>query len=106
MMRKRRRRSVPTPFLWDRRCRWHPMAPPRYGRWPASPAATAPRGDGARVPDIVTDIKFCGMTRAEDVLAAAELGAAYVGCVFAGGPRRRTASDAASLLVVLSGPRA
>ncbi len=46
------------------------------------------------------------MTRAEDVLAAAELGAAYVGCVFASGPRRRTASEAASLFVALSGPRA
>ncbi len=81
------------------------MAPRRCGRWPVSPAATA-RGDGARVADIVTDIKFCGMTRAEDVLVAAELGAAYVGCVFAGGPRRRTPSEAASLFAVLSGPRA
>jgi phosphoribosylanthranilate isomerase len=34
------------------------------------------------------------------------LGAAYVGCVFAGGPRRRTPSEAASLFAVLSGPRA
>jgi phosphoribosylanthranilate isomerase len=58
------------------------------------------------VTDIVADIKFCGMTRGEDVLAAAELGAAYVGCVFAGGPRRRTPSEAASLFAVLSGSRA
>ena len=60
----------------------------------------------ARVTDIVTAIKFCGMTRAEDVLAAAELGAAYVGCVFAAGPRRRTPSEAASLFAVLSDLRA
>ncbi|MFN0097108.1 MAG: phosphoribosylanthranilate isomerase [Gemmatimonadaceae bacterium] len=34
------------------------------------------------------ELKFCGLTRAEDARAAAELGAAYVGVIFAGGPRR------------------
>ena len=39
------------------------------------------------------DIKFCGLTRAEDADCAAELGAAYVGVIFAGGPRLLTASE-------------
>jgi phosphoribosylanthranilate isomerase len=33
-------------------------------------------------------IKFCGMTRAEDASAAARLGAAYVGAIFAASPRQ------------------
>jgi phosphoribosylanthranilate isomerase len=51
----------------------------------------------------VTAIKFCGMTRIEDVVAAAELGAGYVGCVFAAGPRRRTTAEAAALFASLAG---
>ena len=33
-------------------------------------------------------VKFCGMTRTQDAALAAEIGAAYVGVVFADGPRR------------------
>ena len=33
------------------------------------------------------DVKVCGLTRASDARAAAELGARYVGVIFAGGPR-------------------
>ncbi len=33
------------------------------------------------------EVKFCGLTRESDARAAAELGASYVGVIFAGGPR-------------------
>jgi len=46
----------------------------------------------------VTDIKFCGMTRAEDAEYAASLGAAYVGVIFAGGPRSLTLDRAKEVL--------
>jgi len=44
------------------------------------------------------EIKFCGMTRAEDAREAAALGASYVGVIFAGGPRQVTIDRAASVL--------
>lgn len=44
-----------------------------------------------------TEIKFCGLTRAEDVRVAVELGASFVGAVFASGPRAITAEHARSL---------
>ncbi len=45
-----------------------------------------------------TAIKFCGLTRAEDAARAAELGAAFVGVIFAGGPRLLTENRAAEVL--------
>jgi phosphoribosylanthranilate isomerase len=36
----------------------------------------------------MVEIKFCGMTRSSDARQAAEMGAAYVGMVFAESPRR------------------
>jgi phosphoribosylanthranilate isomerase len=39
-------------------------------------------------------LKFCGLTRPDDVAYAESLGAAYVGAVFAGGPREQTADGA------------
>ena len=50
------------------------------------------------------DIKFCGLTRSVDAEVAAELGAAYAGVIFAGGPRHRTVEQAAAVLAGL--PRA
>ena len=42
----------------------------------------------------MTEIKFCGMTRPEDAREAANLGARYVGVVFADGPRKLTDEEA------------
>ena len=47
------------------------------------------------------EVKFCGITRAEDAAEAARLGAGFVGAIFAGGPRlvdpARAAENFASL---------
>ena len=37
---------------------------------------------------MAAEVKFCGITRAEDAAEAARLGASYVGAIFAGGPRQ------------------
>lgn len=42
-------------------------------------------------------IKFCGLTRPDDVTEAEALGAAYVGAIFAGGPRLQTPESARTL---------
>lgn len=44
------------------------------------------------------DIKFCGLTRAEDAAAAVAMGASHVGVIFAGGPRHRTVEQAREVL--------
>jgi phosphoribosylanthranilate isomerase len=46
----------------------------------------------------VAEIKFCGVTRAEDALRAAALGAAYVGVIFADSPRRVDVAKAKTIL--------
>ncbi|HZS59935.1 MAG TPA: phosphoribosylanthranilate isomerase [Gemmatimonadaceae bacterium] len=43
-------------------------------------------------------VKFCGLRRAEDAAAAVDLGAAYVGVIFAGGPRQVTVDEARRIL--------
>jgi phosphoribosylanthranilate isomerase len=42
-------------------------------------------------------LKFCGLTRPADVAHSESLGAAYVGAVFAGGPREQTEDGARAL---------
>lgn len=51
-------------------------------------------------------IKFCGLTRREDVEAARALGAEYVGVVFAGGPRLQTVDTARAVLDSVTGVHA
>jgi len=46
----------------------------------------------------VTEFKFCGLTRPEDALAAGQLGASYIGVIFAGGPRQLTSQRALTVL--------
>ncbi|GEM_PF-301949 len=52
----------------------------------------------------MTAVKICGLTRAADAECAASLGAAYLGCVFAGGPRTRTPADAAVIFAGIGRP--
>ena len=46
----------------------------------------------------MAEIKFCGLTRPEDAAVAATLGAAYLGVIFAGGPRLLDAARARAVL--------
>ncbi|MGI9139782.1 MAG: phosphoribosylanthranilate isomerase [Gemmatimonadaceae bacterium] len=51
---------------------------------------------------MTTALKFCGITRAEDVRAAAELGASHVGAIFAES-RRRVSPEAAAEIWTVAG---
>ena len=46
----------------------------------------------------MTEFKFCGLTRPEDALTAGQLGASYIGVIFADGPRRLTIQRARTVL--------
>jgi phosphoribosylanthranilate isomerase len=47
---------------------------------------------------VTAEIKFCGLTRAEDAVQAAALGADYIGVIVAGGPRHQTPDGALRVL--------
>ncbi len=51
----------------------------------------------------MVEVKFCGMTREEDVLEAARLGASFVGVIMTESARRVAPERAAALLHVLDG---
>ena len=46
----------------------------------------------------MADVKFCGMTRPQDAMLAAELSAAFVGVIFARSPRQLTLGRAREVL--------
>jgi phosphoribosylanthranilate isomerase len=50
----------------------------------------------------VAEVKFCGLTRRQDAALGASLGAAFLGVVFAGGPRLRTPAEARALFEAAS----
>ena len=47
---------------------------------------------------MLAKVKFCGMTRPQDAALAGEIGASYVGVVFADGPRRVTPAQGRAIL--------
>jgi phosphoribosylanthranilate isomerase len=47
---------------------------------------------------VLAKVKFCGMTRPEDAALAAEIGATYIGVVFADGPRRVSPAQGRKIL--------
>ena len=51
----------------------------------------------------MVEIKFCGLTRAEDAAQAVVLDAAYVGVIFAGGPRMLSEAAARDVLAPAAG---
>lgn len=55
------------------------------------------------MPDSPPRVKICGLTRPGDAAAAVAAGAAYLGVVFAGGPRRVTADSAAAVRAAANG---
>jgi phosphoribosylanthranilate isomerase len=52
---------------------------------------------------VSVEIKFCGMTREEDIAMAVALGATYVGVILAAGPRHVSAAQARRILDTASG---
>ena len=47
---------------------------------------------------MLAKVKFCGMTRPQDAALAAEIGASFIGVIFADGPRRISAKQASAVL--------
>ena len=54
---------------------------------------------------MLPDVKFCGITRAEDALAGLDAGADYLGFVLAPSPRRVSVGQAVSIVTSVGGGR-
>ena len=52
---------------------------------------------------MAVDVKFCGLTRADDAAFAVSLGATYVGVIFAESPRKLSAAAAVEVLAPARG---
>jgi phosphoribosylanthranilate isomerase len=52
---------------------------------------------------VLAEVKICGLTRPHDAALAIELGAAYLGAIFAGGPRLLTPERAREVLAPAEG---
>jgi phosphoribosylanthranilate isomerase len=52
---------------------------------------------------VAVDVKFCGLTRADDAAFAVSLGAAYVGVIFAESPRKLSTPAAVEVLAPARG---
>jgi phosphoribosylanthranilate isomerase len=52
---------------------------------------------------VLAKVKYCGMTRPQDAALAAEIGASFIGAVFADGPRRLSAELAEKVLDAAGG---
>src|SRR4051794_5953870 len=82
--------AAPMPFWSGRRSR----APAILKRWSGRSPALSDSSD-------MVEIKFCGMTRAEDAAYAASVGAAYVGVIFAESPRQLNTAEAREVLAAV-----
>src|SRR4051794_13566180 len=67
----------PTQCSWDLRFLRRPSLKRPCVRLPES-----------RGPAVLAKVKFCGMTRPQDAALGAEIGASYIGVIFAESPRR------------------
>jgi phosphoribosylanthranilate isomerase len=59
----------------------------RYRHRP-SPRLRFAHSLASREPTVLAKVKFCGMTRPQDAALGAEIGASYIGVIFADSPRR------------------
>src|SRR5579884_1821188 len=92
------RRAARTPCSSGRRSPRRRIRPRRCASSRAWSDRVGRVSRAGRIELVVTEIKFCGLTRPEDARRAAELGAAYAGVIFAGGPRHLSIERAVQVL--------
>src|SRR6266550_7490853 len=82
---------------------WAELGPMPCWSAPSCPPRTTPKRRSvhsreSRGQPMLAKVKFCGMTRPQDAALAGEIGASYVGVVFADGPRRVTPTQGRRIL--------